>query len=161
MNRFQILSFISLFFITSCEKEDISPCKNLNNKLTEKVNFYCGTAVDLPRIFNNQNYNLIVSSQFNSVTAENCMKPDNLHPNEKTFNWMEADQLADYCAANAKRLHGHTLIWHQQLPDWILNYQGSKSDWEKLFEYHIYEIVSHFKGRVASWDVVNEAFNLT
>ncbi len=159
MNRSLKIAFIGTLLFFSCQKENLSLCENLSSNLSDRVGFYCGIAVDLPKILNNQNYSHIVSSQFNSVTAENVMKPAYLHPTQNTYYWTEADQLADYCVANSKRLHGHTLIWHQQLPNWILNYQGSSADWENLLKEHIFRIVSHFKGKVASWDVVNEAFN--
>ncbi len=153
------IGVIGFLLVSSCQKEELSSCGNLNKSLADKVEFYCGTVADLSQIVNNQPYGQIVNSQFNSVTAENSMKSAYLHPNQNTYYWTEADELADYCASHSKRLHGHTLIWHKQLPDWILNYQGSTADWEKLLKEHILEIVSHFKGKVASWDVVNEAFN--
>ena len=55
-----------------------------------------------------------------------------IHPEPLLFNWAEADSLLSFCQNNNKRLHGHTLIWHQQLPQWILDYQGSTSDWEQF-----------------------------
>lgn len=144
---------------STCQKEEISTCSIQDKSLADCVNFYCGSVIDLNRMSFNLEYEMIVNTQFNSVTAENIMKPEFLHPSENTFNWSEADQLADYCASNSKRLHGHTLIWHQQLPYWMLNFQGAKTDWENMMKEHIFQIVNHFKGKVASWDVVNEAFN--
>lgn len=159
MNRLLKIVFLSSILYPSCQKENLSLCENLNNRLSDRVDFYLGTAVDLPNLLNNQDYSQIINNQFNSVTAENIMKPAYLHPSLNTYYWTEADQLADYCIANSKRLHGHTLIWHNQLPEWILNYQGSTDDWENLLREHIFQIVNHFKGKVSSWDVVNEAFN--
>lgn len=159
MHRLLKIVFLSSLLFPSCQKENLSSCENLNNSLSDKVDFYFGTAVDLPKLLSIQDYGQIVNNQFNSVTAENIMKPAYLHPTQSTYYWTEADQLADYCIANSKRLHGHTLVWHQQLPDWILNFQGSTADWEDLLKEHIFQIVSHFKGKVSSWDVINEAFN--
>lgn len=153
------LLMLSIIFLCSCNKEDLTHCHNTSNSLKNQVDFHCGTVVDLSKLNINQGYTEIVNKQFNSVTAENIMKPSYLHPTKNTYHWNEADQLVDYCISNAKRLHGHTLIWHQQLPHWMVNFEGTKTDWEMMFKDHITQIVNHFKGKVTSWDVVNEAFN--
>ena len=157
----KIITLLGIIILFSCsdQKEAVFPCNLQDKRLFDCVNFYCGSVVDLNRVRANPDYEKIVKTQFNSVTAENIMKPAFLHPNENTYNWTEADQLADFCKANFKRLHGHTLIWHQQLPQWMLNFQGSKTDWDNMMKEHIFQIVNHFKGKVTSWDVVNEAFN--
>lgn len=159
MKPFGTVCFIGLTLLFSCESGSISPCQTTAVSLYERAQFECGTAVDLTKLFSDENYSRVVDRQFNSISAENIMKADALHPSENVYHFDQADQLATYCVENGKRLHGHTLVWHQQLPDWILNFEGSREDWDRLLENHISEIVGHFKGRVASWDVVNEAFN--
>jgi endo-1,4-beta-xylanase len=159
MKNILLLVTIGILLNSSCQKEEISPCNIQDKSLADCVDFYCGNVVDLNRMSSNLEYEKIVNTQFNSVTAENIMKPEFLHPSENIFNWTEADQLVDYCTSNSKRLHGHTLIWHQQLPHWMSNFQGDKEDWENMMKKHIFQIVNHFKGKVTSWDVVNEAFN--
>lgn len=156
----QIISILIIYLLItcSCQRENVALCTVDTKYLSNCVDFYCGTAVDINKLNFSPNYSDILSTQFNSVTAENIMKPEYLHPGENTYNWLEADQLADYCFTHSKRLHGHTLVWHQQLPDWMFNFDGSRSDWVKMMKSHIYQIVNHFKGKVSSWDVVNEAF---
>ncbi len=151
----------ALFFLVlvSCQTPSIPSCPQVSEHLADQVSFPCGVVVDPSSLEFNQAYAGIVDDHFNSVTAENIMKPDALHPVEGVFDWAAADQLVDYCQRSGKRLHGHTLIWHQQLPFWMQHYQGSREDWERMFKDHITQVVSHFKGKVASWDVVNEAFN--
>jgi endo-1,4-beta-xylanase len=56
-------------------------------------------------------------------------------------------------------VHGHTLLWHQAVPDWMENYVGDSDDWIAMLESHISNVAAHFAGDVVSWDVVNEAFN--
>src|SRR5690606_8181485 len=56
-------------------------------------------------------------------------------------------------------LHGHVLIWHKQLPNWIQTFKGEPLEWEGIMKTHIDSVMRHFKGKVNSWDVVNEAFN--
>ncbi len=145
-----------LFF--SCRKATVSPC-NEDTSLYSSADFFIGTAINVDELVFNPRYREIAVKQFNSITAENIFKSAYLHPKPSRFFWADADSLVAFCTTTQKRLHGHTLIWHQQLPEWINTFHGNKSEWEQLFKTHIQTIVSHFKGKVAAWDVVNEAFN--
>lgn len=102
----------------------------------------------------------IVNHHFSQVTAENIMKPSYLHPAESRFFFDHADALVDYAASHDKTVHGHVLIWHNRLPNWMNNFTGDAADWTTMMTGHITEIVSHFAAGdiVVSWDVVNEAF---
>jgi len=118
-----------------------------------------GAAVGVNLMKNNTKYNGVVSKEYNSITAENAMKFGALQPAQNTFSWTDADYLVDYALANNKRIHGHTLNWYTSLPSWVTNFVGDSAAWENLLKTHIQTVVTHFKGKVASWDVVNEAFN--
>ena len=151
---------VVLLPLLSCKEEEaIQVCDANVDQLYKKASFYCGVAVDPYELENNDPYARIVQRQFNSITAENIMKPYKLHPTPNGFSFFESDQLLEYCESKEKRLHGHTLIWHNQLPDWMNTFQGTKVEWDSIMKTHIQTIVSHYKGRVRSWDVVNEAFN--
>ena len=123
------------------------------------ADFSIGVAVKEDMMRNNNQYASIVANQFNSITSENQFKPENIHPTQEFYYWNEVDYLLNYAESNNKRVHGHTLIWHNQLPQWILDYQGNANDWELLMKNHIQTIMQYCQGRVNSWDVVNEAFN--
>lgn len=105
----------------------------------------------------------VVVENFNSVVAENCMKAEVIHPSEGVYDFTLADKFVDKALAAGLKVHGHCLIWHSQCPDWFhKDAQGnlvSKEVLKKRMHDHITTIVAHFKGRVRSWDVVNEAFN--
>lgn len=150
--------FLIITLLTGCNADDIPHCTD-NVSLYTLSNFPIGTAIDFEELNFNPAYSEIAIKQFNSFTPENIFKADYIHPEQNVYNWTQTDSLSDFCLANKKRLHGHTLIWYKQIPQWILNYQGNSGDWEKLFKSHIQTLVSHFKGKVAAWDVVNEAFN--
>jgi endo-1,4-beta-xylanase len=150
--------FLLLTFILGCQKEEITVCDD-SIGIYNFSNYPIGTAIDFSEFRADPLYKSLAQKQFNSITAENIFKAEYLHPEPILFNWTEADTLAAFCQNNNIRLHGHTLIWHQQLPQWILDYQGSTADWEQLMKVHIQTIVSHFKNKVTAWDVVNEAFN--
>jgi endo-1,4-beta-xylanase len=98
----------------------------------------------------------VVFPNFNQMTAGNIMKMSYLHPQENTFTFGQADDFVSFANANGINVHGHTLIWHSdyQVPAFMTNYTG---DFAAMLKNHVQTIVSHFQGRVVSWDVVNEA----
>lgn len=126
--------------------------------LKSVVPFPVGAAINIKLLRKHQGYRKTIISQYNSITAENAMKFGKLHPSEDVFRWNDADELVDFAKANGMRVHGHTLIWSAKNPKWVDAYQGDKKAWKKLLKTHIQTVVKHFKGRVISWDVVNEAF---
>ncbi len=98
----------------------------------------------------------VVFPNFNQMTAGNIMKMSYLHPQENTFTFGQADEFISFANSNGMNVHGHTLIWHAdyQVPGFMTNYSG---DFAAMLKNHVETIVSHFQGKVASWDVVNEA----
>jgi endo-1,4-beta-xylanase len=127
--------------------------------LKDVFRFPVGAAVKIKLLRNNAVYRKLILDQFNSITAENAMKFAALHPSPSVYRWNDADYIANFAAENNIRLHGHTLIWSKGNPKWVTSFQGSQEDWENLLKTHVQTVVSHFKGKVASWDVVNEAFD--
>jgi endo-1,4-beta-xylanase len=174
MNRLQKVSFASKIMISmsllsiSCAKyqsTSIDPgiltpiSKTAEITLQKNMPFPIGAAVNVSLLKSNTNYRNLVIKEFNSVTAENAMKFASVHPSKDIYTWSDADYLVDFAVANGKRLHGHTLNWYKSLPDWVNNFQGTTAEWENLLKTHIQTVVGHFKGKVVSWDVVNEAVN--
>lgn len=152
--------FAFLFFILSCrKKENNSSSCSTDTPLHNYFKYPVGVAIEPLELNSNPDYRLIATEQYNSITPENIFKPSYLHPDKNLFYWDEADSLVSFCKNNNKRVHGHTLIWHQQLPSWIETFDGNEQEWNDLFKNHIQTIVAHFKNKVIAWDVVNEAFN--
>jgi len=158
--RYSIIlsAMLLLLVFVRCQKKKTEPCDD-STRLFTHADFPIGVAININAFNFQPRHRLIVEKQFNSYTAENIFKPSFLHPFENVFDFSAADSLTRICLSSGKRMHGHTLIWHQQLPDWMEVFSGSKDDWLKMFKNHIHTIVKHYKGRVHSWDVVNEAFN--
>jgi endo-1,4-beta-xylanase len=155
----RIAFFIALLMLMGgCSRETIPACQD-GTSLYSYASFPIGAAIDVYALANDSAYRKIAVNQFNSVTPENCFKAAYLHPEPLVFDWSQADSLVQFCIANNKRIHGHTLVWHQQLPEWMLHFEGDAQAWEQLLKQHIQSIVGHFKGKVHAWDVVNEAFN--
>ena len=102
----------------------------------------------------------IHKTQFNVVVAENEMKFDATEPNEDEFNFTKGDKMVEYALANGIRVRGHALAWHSQVAGWVSsNYAGQKEKLLSVLKNHIEKVVGHYKGKVAEWDVVNEAIN--
>lgn len=101
----------------------------------------------------------IHKTQFNVVVAENEMKFDATEPSENKFNYTKGDKMVEYAQANGLRVRGHALAWHSQVASWVSNYSGQKEKLLSVLKNHIDSVVGHWKGKVAEWDVVNEAVN--
>jgi endo-1,4-beta-xylanase len=110
----------------------------------------------------NQAERQLLFKNFGTVTPENCMKPAPLHPAEDRFDFAEADALVEMARANGLTVNGHTLVWHQQCPDWFFNDGGGIASRELVLarlRAHIAAVAGHFAGKMKSWDVVNEALD--
>jgi endo-1,4-beta-xylanase len=104
---------------------------------------------------------LMLKRHFNSIVAENVMKPEALQPKEGKFEFDAADELVAFAQQNGMKVRGHTLVWHNQTPAWFFEGKGnqpvSKEVLTERLKKHIQTVVGHYKGKVYAWDVVNEA----
>ena len=104
----------------------------------------------------------VIKEQFNQVVAENCMKGEENHPEVNRFDFTDGDKLVDWAQKNGKTVIGHCLVWHSQPPKWMFtDAQGKQVSREVLIGRmynHIMTVVTHYKGKIKGWDVVNEAF---
>jgi len=117
------------------------------------THFKIGMAAD-PNGYKNAIANPVILRHANSITAENCFKPASLGTSPGVYNWATADELVAFAAANGMVVRGHTLCWHSQTPDWF--FTGTAAEVRARLETYIRDVVTHFKGKVACWDVVNE-----
>ena len=117
---------------------------------------YFGTAIAASRLGDSA-YTTIAAREFNMVTPENEMKPDATEPNRGQFNFTAGDQVYNWATQHGMKVRGHTLAWHSQQPGWMQSLSGSSL--RQAMIDHINGVMAHYKGKLAYWDVVNEAFN--
>lgn len=124
--------------------------------------FTVGVAVNARNVSVPEQQELIIK-EFNSVTAENAMKPGVVHPAEGVWNFGLADSIADFCRQNGIKMRGHTLVWHSQFADWMfVDKKGEPVSKEVFYDRlrdHIHTVVNRYKDVVYAWDVVNEAMS--
>lgn len=97
--------------------------------------------------------------EFNYATPENEMKWGNLQPQPGQFSFGQADQVVDFALQNGMKVKGHTLVWHMQLPAWVENLNSEDAVRSAMLT-HIEEVMTHYKGKVVAWDVVNESSDI-
>jgi endo-1,4-beta-xylanase len=102
----------------------------------------------------------LIKAQFNSISPENCLKWERVHPQPGKYDFKLSDQYVAFGTKNRMFVIGHALVWHNQTPDWVFrDDKGNLLDREALLarmRNHIYTVVGRYKGRIHSWDVVNE-----
>ncbi len=82
--------------------------------------FKIGVAVT-PRNVTDSLQAALILKEFNSVTAENCMKPGEIHPQPGVWNFEQADAIANFCREHGIKMRGHCLVWHSQFANWMFN----------------------------------------
>jgi endo-1,4-beta-xylanase len=115
-----------------------------------------GTAV-FPEGLKDEAYTEVLAREFNALTPENAMKWEPIHPSPNEWRFEAADQLVEFAAKNRMKVTGHTLVWHQQLPEYVKGLPAR--DLRRAMRQHIQEVVGRYRGKVHAWDVVNEAID--
>jgi endo-1,4-beta-xylanase len=129
-----------------------------------KKDFYIGVAINR-REANGTDLKgqALIEEHFNCISPENDLKWGLIHPQPGVYNFKSADDYVNFGLKNKMFIVGHTLVWHNQPPAWVLiDENGKQLTREALLarmEEHINAVVGRYKGKINGWDVVNEAFN--
>lgn len=126
-----------------------------------KDKFHIGTAMDVAQISGKDTAAIkVIKKHFNAIVAENIMKSGLIQPKKGEFNFDMADKFVEFGEQNNMLINGHTLIWHSQAPRWFftdsLGKDVTREELIKRMKDHINVLVGRYKGRVHTWDVVNE-----
>ncbi len=105
----------------------------------------------------------LATKHFNTITPENSMKWARLHPEPGTYEFAAADRFVEFGEEHDMFIVGHTLVWHNQTPDWVFEDETgdpvSRDTLLRRMREHIHTVVGRYEGRVDAWDVVNEALH--
>lgn len=135
---------------------DLTPIKDVY-----KNDFLIGNAISLEDTYGVRLE--LLKMHHNTVTFGNAMKPDALQRSKGRFTFSTADRMVDNALKAGLKIHGHTLVWHQQSPQWMnqsaRDVYLSRDEALENLRTHIKTVMEHFGDKVISWDVVNEAMN--
>lgn len=156
----------NLFLMTTAGLLAVTGCATAQPTLKEafKDHFLVGAAVNESQFSGADSRGVpIIKAQFNSITPENVMKWEKIHPHADGYDFGPADRYVEFGEKNNMFIIGHTLVWHSQTPKWVFeDAKGQPTDRETLLNRmsnHIHTVIGRYKGRVKGWDVVNEALN--
>ena len=159
LSKTLLLLLTATFALSSCSSAQKKTDSTVSLKNAYIKNFYIGTALDTNQIAEKDPLvTTLIAKEFNSITPENCMKSMFLQPEKDKFDFEMADKYIAFGEKHKMFIHGHTLIWHSQLPSWLSKVKDSAAMSEAMTK-HISTVVGKYKGRIGSWDVVNEALN--
>jgi len=124
--------------------------------------FRIGAAINRAQIYEEDARSVaLIKRHFNSITPENILKWESVHPKPEVYDLDAADRYVAFGEANHMFIVGHTLVWHNQTPAWVFqDEKGNPLSRQALLERmreHIHKVVGRYKGRIKGWDVVNEA----
>lgn len=139
-----------------------------NGPVLKDASYPIGCAINSSYLDRDKTYRDMIVREFSSVTLENEMKlpfllKDGVYDESAgkwnlTFDFSLADRMVNFAKENNLRVHGHTLVWFKKIPECLRKYDGKGREiWVSFLKEYISEVAGHYRGKVASWDVVNEA----
>ena len=144
---------------------NINSAKIVQHPSLKKVyasDFLIGAALNLDQITGkDQKATTVIKQHFNSISPENILKWEEVHPEPERYDFTAADQYVAFGEKHQMQIIGHTLVWFHQTPDWVFEDQTgkplSRAALLARMREHIFTVMGRYKGRIHGWDVVNEA----
>jgi endo-1,4-beta-xylanase len=115
-----------------------------------------GCAVNAALFRDDERFRKLLAEQYSIVVPENCLKWNILRPTADTYSFADADSLVAFAEAHEMKVRGHNFVWHEALPGWFAG-TVNKDNAKKFLMDHIQTVGGRYKGKIHSWDVVNEA----
>ncbi len=118
---------------------------------------WVGACVAARPLADDPEYGETLRRECNLLTPENDMKWGPIHPTRERYDFSRADAIVQFAAAHGMAVHGHTLAWHNQNPEWLAPAADSRAGAIGILREHIAAVAGRYAERVDVWDVVNEA----
>jgi endo-1,4-beta-xylanase len=122
----------------------------------QKHGLLAGAAVDVRLLNSDEIYARVLSEQYSVLVAEGAMKWNALRPAPDKYSFADGDTLVAFAERNNIQVRGHNFVWHEALPDWFRSSVTKENARQYLVD-HIMTVGTHYRGKMQSWDVVNEA----
>jgi len=139
-----------------CAATHVSAADSLR-ALAKPLGIAIGAAVDVPLLDADPAYASLLAREFGVVTPENALKFSVVHPERGRYDFSQADALVEFAEAHGMQVHGHVLVWHGQLPEWLTQGVFTRDELKAILREHIQMLVTRYRGRIAWWDVAAEA----
>ncbi|MEO7976239.1 endo-1,4-beta-xylanase [Flavobacterium sp.] len=164
--KFRVIIIAIFVIFINCKRHNLENDKQSTLTLKEsfKNEFLIGIAIneEISSGKDSVSQNIILK-QFNSITPENVMKAERINPKPGVYNFTPADDFVEFGKKNKMFVIGHTLIWHNQTPDWFFKDKNGKPNTKEAqmeqMRKHIEAIAGRYAGKVQAWDVVNEVLD--
>jgi endo-1,4-beta-xylanase len=125
--------------------------------LADRCGILVGAAVN-DQLFHDPTYRDTVAREFNSVTPESAMKWGTVEARPGEFNFLSGEAFVGAAERDRQRVRGHTLVWHR-LPAWVTDGGFDPARLRAILKRHVQRTVAEWRGRIDSWDVINEPLN--
>jgi endo-1,4-beta-xylanase len=162
LKQFAVYASCLALCVLAQRADGVEPTPSLKEAFADE--FRIGVAISTALINTpNEAADAVIRHQFNSATPENLLKWEAVHPDPDRYDFAPADRFVAFGEERGLFLVGHTLVWHSQTPAWVFESSpGTPATREELLSRmrdHIHAVMGRYRGRIAGWDVVNEALN--
>ena len=114
-----------------------------------------GIAVEHEAFTSDPDYRAAIRRHAQLVTPMNALKWGLLRHDRERFDFDKADRLVAFAEGLRVPVHGHALLWYAYNPPWV-DAMRSRREAGDVLEKHVARTVGRYRGRIRSWDVVNE-----
>ncbi len=175
LTMMSICALISVLFLSAPATSPVFPAEQPGlRELAQKKNLILGTEVPLRNLQNNVDqgrFAATVDANFNMIELENELKPPAVWKGPQQYDFAAGDFVMGapgkkgWADKHKMKVRGHVLVYAKDegytLPQWLKGPQGdvSKEQASKLLHDYIHAVVGRYKGKIAMWDVVNEAID--
>jgi endo-1,4-beta-xylanase len=154
MSRRDVLAAVLAFPSVACSSNTLAGEPSLAQLAASKRLLY-GCAVSSGRLANDATFAALVGEEAGILVPDGELKRNAVQPREGVWNFRGADALASFASNHSQKFRGHTLVWHARVPLW-LDQQLQDNPRASLLTDMITRSCQHFRGRMHSWDVINE-----